>query len=170
MPPPFPWSISTWGLGPQWGTALVTPGSAGRPIWDFPLMWIPGFRFWSQAGGSCIFFSHSRSFMAVRINRRMREEVDSQQELYTAGTSSLWGWPRKSGFGNVFAVLLLVWCFGRLENCHLTEACCKELSSALIVSQSLTHLCLAKNALGNGGVKLLCEGLSYPDCQLQTLV
>ncbi|XP_046956873.1 NACHT, LRR and PYD domains-containing protein 2 [Lynx rufus] len=57
-----------------------------------------------------------------------------------------------------------------LENCHLTEACCKELSSALIVNQSLTHLCLAKNALGNGGVKLLCEGLSYPDCQLQMLV
>uniref|UniRef100_A0A671F6L6 NACHT domain-containing protein n=2 Tax=Rhinolophus ferrumequinum TaxID=59479 RepID=A0A671F6L6_RHIFE len=57
-----------------------------------------------------------------------------------------------------------------LENCHLTEACCKELSSALIVTQRLTHLCLAKNNLGDGGVKLLCEGLSYPECQLQTLV
>uniref|UniRef100_F7E0E7 NLR family pyrin domain containing 2 n=1 Tax=Equus caballus TaxID=9796 RepID=F7E0E7_HORSE len=57
-----------------------------------------------------------------------------------------------------------------LENCHLTEASCKELSSALIVNQRLTHLCLAKNALGDGGVKLLCEGLSYPECQLQTLV
>ncbi|XP_045842771.1 NACHT, LRR and PYD domains-containing protein 2 [Meles meles] len=57
-----------------------------------------------------------------------------------------------------------------LEDCHLTEACCKELSSALIVNQRLTHLCLAKNDLGDGGVKLLCEGLSYPDCQLQGLV
>ncbi|XP_029780251.1 NACHT, LRR and PYD domains-containing protein 2 [Suricata suricatta] len=57
-----------------------------------------------------------------------------------------------------------------LENCHLTEACCKELSSALVVNRRLTHLCLAKNALGNGGVRLLCEGLSDPDCQLQTLV
>lgn len=57
-----------------------------------------------------------------------------------------------------------------MENCHLTEACCKELSSALIVTQRLTHLCLAKNNLGDGGVKLLCEGLSYPECQLQTLV
>ncbi|XP_019483407.1 PREDICTED: NACHT, LRR and PYD domains-containing protein 7-like [Hipposideros armiger] len=57
-----------------------------------------------------------------------------------------------------------------LENCHLTEACCKELSSALIVNQRLTHLCLAKNNLGDGGVKLLCEGLGYPECQLQTLV
>ncbi|TEA35503.1 hypothetical protein DBR06_SOUSAS20510088, partial [Sousa chinensis] len=57
-----------------------------------------------------------------------------------------------------------------LENCHLTEACCEELSSALIVNQRLTHLCLAKNNLGVGGVKILCEGLSYPECQLQTLV
>ncbi|KAM8791811.1 NACHT, LRR and PYD domains-containing protein 2-like [Rhynchonycteris naso] len=57
-----------------------------------------------------------------------------------------------------------------LENCHLTEACCKELSSALIVNQRLTHLCLAKNDLGDRGLKLLCEGLSYPECQLRTLV
>ncbi|XP_008524151.1 NACHT, LRR and PYD domains-containing protein 2 isoform X1 [Equus przewalskii] len=57
-----------------------------------------------------------------------------------------------------------------LENCHLTEACCKELSSTLIVNQRLTYLCLANNKLGDGGVKLLCEGLSYPECQLQTLV
>ncbi|XP_023378502.1 NACHT, LRR and PYD domains-containing protein 2 [Pteropus vampyrus] len=57
-----------------------------------------------------------------------------------------------------------------LEDCDLTGAYCKELSSALIVNQRLTHLCLAKNALGNHGVKLLCEGLSYPECQLQTLV
>ncbi|XP_036894032.1 NACHT, LRR and PYD domains-containing protein 7-like, partial [Sturnira hondurensis] len=57
-----------------------------------------------------------------------------------------------------------------LENCHMTGACCKELSSALIVNQRLTHLCLANNDLGDGGVQLLCEGLSYPDCQLQILV
>ncbi|XP_077613050.1 NACHT, LRR and PYD domains-containing protein 2-like [Crocuta crocuta] len=57
-----------------------------------------------------------------------------------------------------------------LENCRLTEACCKELSSALIVNQRLTHLCLANSNLGDGGVKLLCEGLSHPDCQLQNLV
>ncbi|XP_049756837.1 NACHT, LRR and PYD domains-containing protein 2 [Elephas maximus indicus] len=57
-----------------------------------------------------------------------------------------------------------------LENCHLTEASCKDLSSALIINQKLTHLCLAKNELGDGGVQLLCEGLSYPDCKLQALV
>ncbi|XP_076986886.1 NACHT, LRR and PYD domains-containing protein 7-like [Tamandua tetradactyla] len=57
-----------------------------------------------------------------------------------------------------------------LENCHLTEACCKDLSSALIVNQRLMYLSLAKNKLGDSGVRLLCEGLSYPDCKLQTLV
>ncbi|KAM7060141.1 NACHT, LRR and PYD domains-containing protein 2 [Molossus nigricans] len=57
-----------------------------------------------------------------------------------------------------------------LENCQLTGAYCKELSSALIVNPRLTHLCLAKNDLGDQGVKLLCEGLSYPESQLQTLV
>ncbi|XP_036894030.1 NACHT, LRR and PYD domains-containing protein 2 [Sturnira hondurensis] len=64
-------------------------------------------------------------------------------------------------------------CFLRrlsLENNHLTGAYFKDLSSALIVNLRLTHLCLAKNNLGDGGVKLLCEGLSYLDCQLQTLV
>ncbi|XP_069314106.1 NACHT, LRR and PYD domains-containing protein 2-like [Eulemur rufifrons] len=57
-----------------------------------------------------------------------------------------------------------------LENCHLTEACCKNLASALIVNQRLTHLCLAENTLGDRGVEILCEGLSYPDCKLQILV
>ncbi|KAK1329711.1 hypothetical protein QTO34_009894 [Cnephaeus nilssonii] len=55
-----------------------------------------------------------------------------------------------------------------LENCHLTAAYCKELASTLMVNQRLTHLCLAKNDLGDHGVRLLCEGLSYTECQLQT--
>uniref|UniRef100_A0A8C9PH96 NACHT domain-containing protein n=1 Tax=Spermophilus dauricus TaxID=99837 RepID=A0A8C9PH96_SPEDA len=57
-----------------------------------------------------------------------------------------------------------------LENCQLTEACCKEVSVTLVVSQKLTHLCLAKNDLGDNGVETLCEGLRYPECRLQTLV
>ncbi|XP_077887606.1 NACHT, LRR and PYD domains-containing protein 2 [Ictidomys tridecemlineatus] len=57
-----------------------------------------------------------------------------------------------------------------LENCQLTEACCKEVSVTLVVSQRLTHLCLAKNDLGDNGVETLCEGLRYPECRLQTLV
>uniref|UniRef100_A0A8C8ZU34 NACHT, LRR and PYD domains-containing protein 2 n=1 Tax=Prolemur simus TaxID=1328070 RepID=A0A8C8ZU34_PROSS len=57
-----------------------------------------------------------------------------------------------------------------LENCHLTEACCKALASALVVNQQLMDLRLAKNNLRDGGVKLLCEGLGYPECKLETLV
>uniref|UniRef100_A0A8C8YU49 NACHT domain-containing protein n=1 Tax=Prolemur simus TaxID=1328070 RepID=A0A8C8YU49_PROSS len=57
-----------------------------------------------------------------------------------------------------------------LEDCHLTEACCKTLASVLVVNQELRYLCLAKNDLGDSGVKILCEGLSYPDCKLETLV
>nr|XP_039323981.1 NACHT, LRR and PYD domains-containing protein 2-like [Saimiri boliviensis boliviensis] len=57
-----------------------------------------------------------------------------------------------------------------LENCHLTEADCKDLAVILVVSQELMHLCLAENPLGDTGVKFLCEGLSDPDCKLQTLM
>uniref|UniRef100_A0A2K6TCD8 NLR family pyrin domain containing 2 n=1 Tax=Saimiri boliviensis boliviensis TaxID=39432 RepID=A0A2K6TCD8_SAIBB len=57
-----------------------------------------------------------------------------------------------------------------LENCHLTEANCKDLAAILVVSRELMHLCLAENPLGDTGVKFLCGGLSYPDCKLQTLV
>ncbi|EHH59898.1 hypothetical protein EGM_10123, partial [Macaca fascicularis] len=56
------------------------------------------------------------------------------------------------------------------ENCRLTEASCKDLAAVLVVSQQLTHLCLAKNPIGDTGVKFLCEGLSYPECKLQALV
>uniref|UniRef100_A0A2K5Q8Y1 NLR family pyrin domain containing 2 n=1 Tax=Cebus imitator TaxID=2715852 RepID=A0A2K5Q8Y1_CEBIM len=57
-----------------------------------------------------------------------------------------------------------------LENCHLTEAICKDLAAVLVVSRELMHLCLAENPLSDTGVKFLCEGLSYPECKLQTLV
>ncbi|XP_051017789.1 NACHT, LRR and PYD domains-containing protein 2 [Acomys russatus] len=57
-----------------------------------------------------------------------------------------------------------------LENCCLTEVSCKDLSSLLMVSETLTHLNLSKNALGDDGIKDLCERLSSPKCKLQTLV
>ncbi|XP_048224951.1 NACHT, LRR and PYD domains-containing protein 2 [Perognathus longimembris pacificus] len=52
------------------------------------------------------------------------------------------------------------WCIMRkltLENCQLTQACCKDFASVLTVNHWLIHLSLAYNDLGDGGVKILCS-------------
>ncbi|XP_031209286.1 NACHT, LRR and PYD domains-containing protein 3 isoform X1 [Mastomys coucha] len=56
-----------------------------------------------------------------------------------------------------------------LVNSGLTSICCSALTSVLKTNQNLTHLYLRNNALGDMGLKLLCEGLLYPDCKLQML-
>ncbi|XP_068953422.1 NACHT, LRR and PYD domains-containing protein 14-like isoform X2 [Petaurus breviceps papuanus] len=53
--------------------------------------------------------------------------------------------------------------------CFLTEACCRHLSDALVLNRRLRSLNLGHNALKDEGVKLLCEALRHPDCQLQRL-
>uniref|UniRef100_A0A5F8AG97 NLR family pyrin domain containing 14 n=1 Tax=Macaca mulatta TaxID=9544 RepID=A0A5F8AG97_MACMU len=57
-----------------------------------------------------------------------------------------------------------------LESCGLTEAACEDLSLALISNKRLTHLCLADNVLGDGGVKLMSDALQHAQCTLQSLV
>ncbi|XP_057603308.1 NACHT, LRR and PYD domains-containing protein 14 [Hippopotamus amphibius kiboko] len=57
-----------------------------------------------------------------------------------------------------------------LESCGLTVAGCEDLSLALISNKRLTHLCLADNVLGDGGVKLMSDALKHPQCALQSLV
>ncbi|XP_066216684.1 NACHT, LRR and PYD domains-containing protein 14 [Saccopteryx leptura] len=57
-----------------------------------------------------------------------------------------------------------------LESCGLTAAGCKDLSLALIGNKRLTHLCLADNILGDGGVKLMSDVLKHPQCTLRSLV
>uniref|UniRef100_A0A8C3FX63 NLR family pyrin domain containing 12 n=1 Tax=Chrysemys picta bellii TaxID=8478 RepID=A0A8C3FX63_CHRPI len=59
---------------------------------------------------------------------------------------------------------------GRLEKCDFTAACCGELSSALSTSPTLAELDLQENKPEDSGVKLLCEGLTQPACNLQKRV
>ncbi|XP_066122729.1 NACHT, LRR and PYD domains-containing protein 13 [Saccopteryx bilineata] len=57
----------------------------------------------------------------------------------------------------------------KLCGCQLSAPSCRDLSDALLQNESLTHLDLRKNTLGDEGVRLLCQALSRPDCRLQSL-
>ncbi|XP_029797339.1 NACHT, LRR and PYD domains-containing protein 3 isoform X3 [Suricata suricatta] len=69
------------------------------------------------------------------------------------------------GLRHLFCNLKKLW----LMNTGLSSGCCPALSSVLSSNQRLTHLYLQGNALGDTGVKLLCEGLLHPSCKLQIL-
>ncbi|KAM4818191.1 NACHT, LRR and PYD domains-containing protein 12-like isoform 1-T1 [Thomomys bottae] len=56
-----------------------------------------------------------------------------------------------------------------LSECSLSAACCETLAQVLCFTHSLTKLLLINNKIGDLGLKLLCEGLKQPDCQLKDL-
>ncbi|XP_042202664.1 NACHT, LRR and PYD domains-containing protein 3-like, partial [Callorhinchus milii] len=57
----------------------------------------------------------------------------------------------------------------RLEANNLTADCTEDLASALIKNRSLTELNLNRNALGDSGVKGLCDTLRTPECKIQSM-
>uniref|UniRef100_A0A674JPW9 NACHT, LRR and PYD domains-containing protein 3 n=1 Tax=Terrapene triunguis TaxID=2587831 RepID=A0A674JPW9_9SAUR len=69
------------------------------------------------------------------------------------------GWQRPL-VGAHFPLCLTVSC--RLTNGNLTDACYRDLSSALSTKHTLTELDLSMNNLRDSGVRLLCEGLNHP--------
>ncbi|XP_037694208.1 NACHT, LRR and PYD domains-containing protein 6 [Choloepus didactylus] len=56
-----------------------------------------------------------------------------------------------------------------LSSCKLPDTVCHDLSEALKVAPALTELGLLHNALSEAGLRMLCEGLAWPRCRVQTL-
>ncbi|XP_065541143.1 NACHT, LRR and PYD domains-containing protein 3-like [Lathamus discolor] len=57
----------------------------------------------------------------------------------------------------------------RLQWCRLPESCCAALAALLAQHRSLERLELGDTALGDRGVRLLCQGLRQPGCCLRAL-
>lgn len=57
----------------------------------------------------------------------------------------------------------------RLSHCKLSDSVCLDLSRALREAPSLTELHLLHNGLSEAGLRLLSEGLAWPQCPVQKL-
>uniref|UniRef100_A0A8C6CY64 NLR family pyrin domain containing 6 n=1 Tax=Moschus moschiferus TaxID=68415 RepID=A0A8C6CY64_MOSMO len=56
-----------------------------------------------------------------------------------------------------------------LSRCKLPDAVCRDLSEALREAPALAELGLFHNGLSEAGLRVLSEGLAWPQCQVQTL-
>ncbi|XP_021071506.1 NACHT, LRR and PYD domains-containing protein 6 isoform X2 [Mus pahari] len=56
-----------------------------------------------------------------------------------------------------------------LSHCKLPDAVCRDLSEALKVAPALRELGLLQSQLTDTGLRLLCQGLAWPKCQVKTL-
>ncbi|KAB1251505.1 NACHT protein; LRR and PYD domains-containing protein 6 [Camelus dromedarius] len=57
----------------------------------------------------------------------------------------------------------------RLSHCKLPDLVCRDLSEALREAPALTELGLVCNSLSEAGLRVLSEGLAWPQCRVQTL-
>lgn len=57
----------------------------------------------------------------------------------------------------------------RLCRCKLSDSVCRDLSEALKEAPALTELGLLHNWLSEAGLRLLCEGLAWPQCRVKKL-
>nr|AGH68333.1 NLR family, pyrin domain containing 1a [Mus musculus] len=101
-----------------------------------------------------IFFSN------LKLARNLEELDLSGNPLSYYAVHSLCTTLRKHG-----CQLKTLW----LVECGLTSTYCSLLASVLSARSSLTELDLQLNDLGDGGVKMLCEGLRNPACNLSIL-
>uniref|UniRef100_A0A8D2KCD1 NLR family pyrin domain containing 6 n=1 Tax=Urocitellus parryii TaxID=9999 RepID=A0A8D2KCD1_UROPR len=56
-----------------------------------------------------------------------------------------------------------------LSHCKLPDVICRDLSEALKVAPALTDLSLLHNRVSEAGLRMLSEGLAWPQCRVQTL-
>ncbi|KAL0629420.1 NACHT, LRR and PYD domains-containing protein 14 [Plecturocebus cupreus] len=56
-----------------------------------------------------------------------------------------------------------------LMGCVLTNACCLDLASVVLNNPNLRSLDLGNNNLQDDGVKILCDALRHPNCNIQRL-
>ncbi|XP_053139963.1 ribonuclease inhibitor-like isoform X2 [Hemicordylus capensis] len=96
----------------------------------------------------------------LSTNKALTELTLNNNELGDSGVGVLC-----KGLMDPSSTLQKLW----LKNCNLTKACCENLRSVLRAKPSLIELHLGDNNLGPSGLKVLCEGLLDPNCQLQTL-
>lgn len=73
------------------------------------------------------------------------------------------GWHRPSG-----PTVMCPW-LRRLWECDITAGGCRDLCRVLRAKESLREFSIAGNAVGDEGVRLLCESLLEPCCRLESL-